>query len=66
MLASELKALEADGLIIRTDFFSKPLRVEYSLSEKSLSLYPTLVMLSEWGASFNFKAQDDCIQEEMT
>ncbi|NOU91917.1 transcriptional regulator [Paenibacillus sp. LMG 31456] len=44
-----LKELEADGLIIRKEFPQIPPKVEYSLSERGLSLIPLLNMMCEWG-----------------
>jgi DNA-binding HxlR family transcriptional regulator len=48
-LSAMLKELEADGLIIRTEFPQVPPKVEYSLSERGLSLMPLLNMMCEWG-----------------
>lgn len=44
-----LKELEADGLIIRKEYPQVPPKVEYSLSERGLSLIPLLNMMCEWG-----------------
>ncbi|ALP36857.1 transcriptional regulator [Paenibacillus sp. 28ISP30-2] len=48
-LSIMLKELEADGLIIRKEFPQVPPKVEYSLSERGLSLIPLLNMMCEWG-----------------
>ncbi|KKB73172.1 MULTISPECIES: winged helix-turn-helix transcriptional regulator [Bacillus] len=48
-LSIMLKELEADGLIIRKEFPQIPPRVEYSLSERGLSLVPLLNMMCDWG-----------------
>ncbi|RNB89626.1 transcriptional regulator [Brevibacillus fluminis] len=48
-LSIMLKELEADGLIIRQEFPQIPPKVEYSLSERGLSLIPVLNMMCEWG-----------------
>ncbi|GGI44753.1 MarR family transcriptional regulator [Paenibacillus marchantiophytorum] len=48
-LSIMLKELEADGLIIRKEFPQIPPKVEYSLSERGLSLLPLLNMMCEWG-----------------
>lgn len=50
MLASSLKDLENDGLVIRTQYEEMPVRVEYSLTEASRRLLPILRQLAEWGA----------------
>lgn len=49
MLSNQLKELEADGLIIRNEYPQVPPKVEYSLSEKGLSLMPVLQALCNWG-----------------
>lgn len=48
-LSIMLKELEADGLIIRKEFPQIPPKVEYSLSERGLSLIPLLNLMCEWG-----------------
>lgn len=49
MLSSQLKELEADGLIIRTEYSQVPPKVEYSLSELGISFMPVLQSVCEWG-----------------
>ena len=49
MLTQRLKELEDEGLIVRTDFKTIPLRVEYSLTEAGQLLAPILEQLSDWG-----------------
>ena len=51
MLAQSLKDLEAYGIVHREQYNEIPPRVEYSLTEKGLSLMPALHHLAEWGAS---------------
>lgn len=43
MLTQQLRELEADRLIDRTDFGEKPLRVEYQLSDAGRKLLPVLL-----------------------
>ena len=43
MLTQHLRALEADGLILRTDFGETPPRVEYRLTEHGQALMPVLL-----------------------
>ena len=50
----QLRELESDGIITRTVVSTSPKYVEYSLSEKGLSLLPILHMLSEWGLKYMF------------
>lgn len=49
-LSLQLKELEADGLISRTVFTSKPpLKVEYELTEFGKSVIPLLKAIAQWG-----------------
>ena len=48
-LSSNLKELEADQLIIRTEYPQIPPKVEYSLSERGKSLMKVLDQLCIWG-----------------
>lgn len=54
-LVNTLKELESDGLIIRTEYEERPLRVEYSLSEKGESLMPVLNLMCDWGRTVREK-----------
>ena len=49
MLIQQLKELEADGLVRRTDYQEVPPRVDYSLTPLGHSLAQALVPLCEWG-----------------
>ncbi|MGG4218895.1 helix-turn-helix domain-containing protein [Paenibacillus jamilae] len=48
-LSSQLKELEADGLVNRKEYPQVPPKVEYSLTEKAETLLPVLEGLCEWG-----------------
>lgn len=48
MLATSLKELEADGIVLRTQFAEIPPRVEYSLTEHGRELWPILHRLAHW------------------
>ena len=48
-LSSTLKELEADQLIIRTEYPQVPPKVEYRLSPRGESLIPMFDELCDWG-----------------
>ncbi|APM40202.1 winged helix-turn-helix transcriptional regulator [Clostridium kluyveri] len=48
-LSINLKELESDKLIVRTEYPQIPPKVEYSLSNRGKSLIPVLNMMCEWG-----------------
>ena len=48
-LSTNLKELEADKLIVRTEYPQIPPKVEYSLSERGTSLMTVLDQLCVWG-----------------
>ena len=48
-LSTNLKELEADRLIIRTEYPQIPPKVEYSLSDRGKSLMAVLDQLCVWG-----------------
>jgi DNA-binding HxlR family transcriptional regulator len=50
ILSSQLKELEADGLVIRKEYPQIPPKVEYSLTDKAETLLPIMEELCEWGA----------------
>lgn len=49
MLASSLKELEHDGLILRTQYMEMPVKVVYSITKKGEQLVPILHELAMWG-----------------
>ena len=48
-LSTNLKELEADELIVRTEYPQIPPKVEYALSERGKSLMAVLDQLCVWG-----------------
>ena len=48
-LSTNLKELEADKLIVRTEYPQIPPKVEYTLSERGKSLMTVLDQLCVWG-----------------
>ncbi len=49
VLVQQLRQLEADGLVRRTEYAEVPPRVEYALTERGRTLTPLLQQLSDWG-----------------
>lgn len=49
MLTSQLRELEADGIVSRKVYAEVPPKVEYSLTELGLKLRPLTEDLAEWG-----------------
>lgn len=49
MLSRELKELEINGLVIRTVCNTKPITVEYTLSDYGRTLEPLIKNIAEWG-----------------
>ncbi|RWA53438.1 transcriptional regulator [Cupriavidus sp. UYMSc13B] len=52
MLASRLKALEADGMVERRPYSERPLRYEYHLTKKGWAFYPVIYALRAWGETW--------------
>ncbi len=52
MLTRQLRELEADGLIAREVFRQVPPKVEYSLTELGLGLFPLLLQMRDWGLAY--------------
>jgi len=50
VLIQQLKDLESDGIVIRTDYKEVPPRVDYALSPLGRSLAEALEPLCNWGA----------------
>ncbi len=52
MLTQQLRELEANSLIHREVYPVIPPKVEYSLTDRGLSLMPVLVAMRDWGADY--------------
>ncbi len=64
MLTRQLRELEADGLVTRTVFAEVPPRVEYSMTEATKALEPTIMALMAWWQQFGKAAQAGTGPEE--
>ncbi|HEY4061271.1 MAG TPA: helix-turn-helix domain-containing protein [Puia sp.] len=49
VLSRHLKELEADGIVNRKVYAEVPPKVEYTLTEKGMSLNDVMQLLAEWG-----------------
>lgn len=52
ILADRLKRLELTGIIEKSPYQQKPVRFEYTLTEKGTGLAPVLKSLKEWGLKY--------------
>lgn len=52
VLTSNLRAMESDGLVIRTVYPVVPPKVEYSLTDTGKSLSPILDSMLAWGNQY--------------
>ena len=50
ILTQQLRALERDGIVTRTDYREVPPRVEYDVTELALTLKPLLKTIENWSA----------------
>lgn len=51
VLASALRELERDGLVVRREYLEVPVRVEYAVTEHGSALLPILDALGDWSQS---------------
>lgn len=56
MLTTQLRELERDGLVSRTAFAEKPLRVEYELTDAAYGLLPAFKELLSWSRLYGAPA----------
>ncbi len=52
VLASTLKELIASGIVSRTQYDEMPIRVEYDLTDKGVSVVPILQSICHWSGIF--------------
>lgn len=52
-LTYELRGLEADGIIQRTQYLTIPPTVEYTLTARGTALKPVVIALSRWSQAAN-------------
>ncbi len=55
MLTSQLKELQKDGLVVRTEYPQVPPKVEYSLSQMGRDLRPVVEKLCDWITAHNIQ-----------
>ena len=66
VLASSLKGLIANDIVTRKSYDEIPPRVEYSLSEKGISVVPILQSICKWSGAFYYGrpgAYDDTLSK---
>ena len=56
VLTNNLRQMEASGLVKRKVYAEVPPRVEYSLTERGLSLKPILDSMVKWGNAYREKS----------
>lgn len=59
MLSKELSKLELNGLVSRTQLNTKPITVEYELTEYGMSLQPIIDIIGEWGKEHREKIRKE-------
>ena len=59
MLTMQLRELEQDGLVSRTAYTEKPLRVEYELTDAAYGLSPAFMELLNWSKTYRSRGNGD-------
>lgn len=59
MLSNTLKELEAEGLIIRTQYNTIPPRVDYTATDLARQLAPALKQMAQWGMIYWHSQQNE-------
>ena len=58
VLTANLRAMEENGLLIRTVYAQVPPKVEYTLTDTGYSLKPVLDALVQWGRKYQLQIQN--------
>ena len=58
VLTANLRAMEENGLLIRTVYAQVPPKVEYTLTDTGYSLKPVLDDMVQWGRKYQLQIQN--------
>ena len=58
VLTANLRAMEENGLLIRTVYAQVPPKVEYTLTDTGYSLKPVLDAMVQWGIKYQLQIQN--------
>ena len=58
VLTTNLRAMEENGLLIRTVYAQVPPKVEYTLTDTGYSLKPVLDAMVQWGIKYQLQIQN--------
>ena len=58
VLTANLRAMEENGLLIRTVYAQVPPKVEYTLTDTGYSLKPVLDAMVHWGIKYQLQIQN--------
>ncbi|WP_020620330.1 winged helix-turn-helix transcriptional regulator [Paenibacillus daejeonensis] len=65
VLSERLKELEEEGIIERTVYPEKPVRIEYALTSKGQELAPLMEQISEWSTKWiELPSESDDLQSD--
>jgi len=62
MLTTQLRDLEASGIIRRVIYAEIPPRVEYFLTPKGMALMPVLTCMKDWGLKYAMKTAKELVE----
>ena len=58
VLTANLRAMEENGLLIRTVYAQVPPKVEYTITDTGYSLKPVLDAMVQWGIKYQLQIQN--------